>query len=212
MDVLIIDDHCIVLEGLATFAKRVIHKASFTYAIDVQSAHASLTTKNFDLVISDIHLPGGCIFDQILAAKKRSAAVKVIFLTGMISDANICQAISCGANGIVAKVDGMGELGKCLEHVMSGRWYYSQSVDRKFGNSRPFDFARLKTNSRKITPRELSVLKCLAEGQSTKQVAKNLFISDKTVDRHRCNVMNKLGIHSQVALSHYAIREGLIAL
>ena len=210
MNVLIVDDHPVILDSIAGV---VISLFGWTAenADSQVSALASLRAKKFDLLISDVVLPGGCMLDAVKCSRAINPHMRVVFYSGFFTDRFIRSALSMGVSGLISKADSTCALGECLRAVSRGERYFSDSVKLRmldsFSSSASAGPDRLMIAQ--LTEREIEVLKRIGFGEGNAEISKNLDISVKTVNRHKSNIMDKLEIRSSSALMKYALKEGL---
>jgi DNA-binding NarL/FixJ family response regulator len=151
----------------------------------------------------------GSIFQIATDAKESLPYIKVV-LTSLVSlPEHKRQAERIGAQGIISAFDDLNDLLEGLRKVLRGESYYSAShVEKNLIVKQ-----REGVNSRMdhpLSPREVDVLCCVAQAMTAKEIARDLHISVKTVDRHKANIMNKLSMRSQIELARYAIRNGFV--
>jgi DNA-binding NarL/FixJ family response regulator len=207
--VLLADDHTLVRAGV----RRILEaQAGFAVVGEVADGHAALAalkTQPADVLVLDLTMPGGDGFDVLRRAKTIRPELKVLVLTMHASPEYVSRAVREGADGYLLKDSAVQDLVAAIQAVMAGREYYSPPVQRELSA-----MVRGTTGGKRriepITDREREVLKLVAEGLSTKEIATRLDISTRTVETHRANLMRKLGLHSVARLTQYAIREGLI--
>jgi two-component system response regulator NreC len=207
--VLLADDHTLVRAGV----RRILEaQAGFAVVGEVADGHAALAalkTQTADVLVLDLTMPGGDGFDVLRRAKTIRPELKVLVLTMHASPEYVSRAVREGADGYLLKDSAVQDLVAAIQAVMAGREYYSPPVQRELSA-----MVRGTTGGKRriepITDREREVLKLVAEGLSTKEIATRLDISTRTVETHRANLMRKLGLHSVARLTQYAIREGLI--
>ncbi|MGC4030505.1 MAG: response regulator transcription factor [Tepidisphaeraceae bacterium] len=206
ISIVLADDHVMFRQGLrqllgrdATF--RVVGEAG-----DGATAVRRTAELAPDVVITDIRMPD---VDGVEVARRivtESPRTKVIGLTGYF-DRNLVEALlRAGATGYVLKSAAVEELGRAIHSVMRGETF--------FGTPTPNDApaAPSPVLMRALSPREEQVLRLIADGMSTKQTARQLSVSVKTVETHRRNLMEKLGIDNVAELTKYALRQGLSTL
>ena len=206
--VLLADDHALVRAGLRKILEARSDFAVVGEAADGRAALAALAQHPVDVVVLDLSMPGADGFEVLRRAKSIRAGLKVLVLTMHASGEHVARAVREGADGYLLKDSAVQDLVAAIHSVMAGREYYSPSVQRELT-----DLVRGETGRRRsepITGREREVLKLVAQGLSTKEIAGRLEISSRTVESHRANLMRKLGVHSVAMLTQYAIREGLI--
>ena len=207
--VLLADDHTLVRAGVR---KILESHPGFTVVGEVPDGRAvieALGQQPVDVLVLDLSMPGVDGFEVLRRAKSIRPEIKVLVLSMHASAEYVARAVREGANGYLLKDSAVQDLVAAIEAVMAGREYYSPPVQRELtdmvrGN------AGGKRRGEPITDREREVLKLVAEGLSTKEIADRLDISGRTVETHRANLMRKLGVHSVARLTQYAIREGLI--
>src|SRR6185503_8367625 len=137
---------------------------------------------------------------------------KVLFLSGHSDDAYVEKVAVLGATGFLLKQTSSGNLAVAIREVQKGNSFYSQSiskrVEKRSRNSKERGASAKSSN--RLSPREVEVLQLIAEGKPNKEVAAELGVTFKTVDKHRQHLMSKLDIHDVAGLTRYAIAEGII--
>ncbi|WP_096702478.1 response regulator transcription factor [Magnetospirillum sp. 15-1] len=205
----LVDDHGIVrtairraLEGMAWID--VVGEAD-----DGVAAIRLIADAKPDLIILDLSMPGLDGMDIIPLVKRRSPTSRIVVLTGTQDGATMKRAFALGADAYTLKAGGWQDLEMAIAEVVAGRRYVSPSARLvlDMGEEGP---ASAVGAVAPLSGRERQVLKLLAEGYTNQKVAGILGISVKTVDRHRENIMNKLGVRTPVALAAIALREGLV--
>jgi DNA-binding NarL/FixJ family response regulator len=150
--------------------------------------------------------------EAIRDIKKRHPEIKIIALTVHKTEEYILATLDAGADGYVLKDATHNELMMAISSVLSGKPYLSPGVSEKVIEGYLEGRRTLKAGSTwdTLSQREREVLKLIAEGYKNKEIADILFISIKTVEKHRSNLMKKLGLHNAAALTAFAIEKGLI--
>lgn len=205
--VLLADDHKIVREGLRSLLEKQHGIEVIAEAENGRTAVRLARKLSPDVVVMDIAMPDlngiGATF-QIIA---ESPGVKVIALS-MHSDRRfVARMFKAGASGYLLKDCAFEELDRAINAVVANQIYLSPGIAGVVVE----DFVSHLPDT-DLTPRECEVLQLLAEGNGTKQIASRLHVSVKTIEAHRRQIMEKLGIHSIAELTKYAIREGLTSL
>ena len=203
--ILLADDHHVVRQALRALLERhgfeIVAEAS-----DGRAAAEMVATLRPDVAVLDVAMPvlGGV--DASAAIARVTPGTRVILLTALSDAQFVAAALQAGVRGFVAKVQDIEELVHAIWEVSGGGLYVSpeasQAVLDAVSASHPA--------AGRLSERERQVLKLVAEGKSTKQIAQVLEISVKTAEFHRGRVMEKLNIHDTAGLVRYAIREGLI--
>jgi DNA-binding NarL/FixJ family response regulator len=207
--VLLADDHTLVRAGVRRILEAQPGFAVVGEVADGHGALAALKTQPVDVLVLDLTMPGGDGFDVLRRAKTIRPELKVLVLTMHSSPEYVSRAVREGADGYLLKDSAVQDLVAAIQAVMAGREYYSPPVQREL-SAMVRGTGGGKRRIEPITDREREVLKLVAEGLSTKEIATRLDISTRTVETHRANLMRKLGLHSVARLTQYAIREGLI--
>src|SRR5207248_529645 len=159
--------------------------------------------------VMDINMPdlnGVEATRQICAEGK---GPKVIALTGYAPSTFAVEMLNAGASAYLLKTGAVAELSKAMDAVCAGKIYLSPEVSNEVMNKTPRQANGQKSVFAKLSAREREVLQLLSEGKATKEVARRLNVSIKTVETHRRNLMEKLNMHSVAELTKYAIREGI---
>ncbi len=209
--VILVDDHAMVLESLSDRLRRYPGIDLTGTATTGDDALTKVLQSPVDVVVMDIELPGRGAFDVASEMIQRCRGLKVLFLSGFAPDVFIDQALQIGAMGYVTKGEPIDVLASAIESVARGEPYYSEAIRSRVR----FDAVRRRyvlDHSHPLgalTTRQVEVLRHLAQGQSVKEVARMMHLSQKSVDSHKYRIMHKLAIHDRVELARYAIREGL---
>ena len=213
-NIIIIDDHPLFREGLKTIISR---DDRFKVVGEAGSSHEGLEMAKRlkpDLVVVDISLPdqSGIQLTRDLRGLLSETKILVVSMHSKID--YIAEAFQAGATGYVVKESASERLLQGLKSVAKGDYYLDSSVSHAVVENlmkSPLKAAKITdADYATLTPREQEVMRFLAEGLSSKAVAEKLFISPKTVENHRANIMNKLGLHSTIELVRYAAKLGLI--
>ena len=165
-----------------------------------------------DLVICDVALPdrsGIALLGELLLTFR---GLRLLILTAYESETYIRAALNAGAHGYVVKDSGRGDLLRAIRTIMSGRQYLCASVAAKVvsGFVGNLESRRTAAVEEVLTGRERQVLICIALGQSNKEIARDVGLSVKTVEKHRANLMRKLTLHNAAAVTLFALRHGFI--
>jgi DNA-binding NarL/FixJ family response regulator len=211
--VLLAEDHMMVREGLRTLLEAEGDIEVVGEAATGRQA-VELTRKlRPAVVVMDLAMPllnGLEATRQILKAVSRT---RVLILSAHGDDAYVEEVMALGAAGYVLKQTSAHILARAVREVETGRTFFSPSIAKQLHKQyekSPDRMALLKKKGVRLTSREAEVLQLIAEGQANKQVAAELGISVKTVEKHRQRLMEKLGIHDTAGLTRYAIAAGII--
>lgn len=165
-----------------------------------------------DVVVMDVDLPGRGTFDAADAVLSERPQTKIVLLTEHLADIFVGQALRIGAAGYLLKTETFDCLCRAITDAVRGQTYLSPPVMERvyFNNTESRYLPRMESDLTLLTNRQLEVLRHLARGDSVKEIAKQMHLSQKSVDSHKYRIMNKLRIHDRVELARFAIREGLM--
>ena len=206
--VLIADDHALVRAGIRALVEKLEGVVVVGEAGKGSEALDLVRELKPNLILLDITMPDGGGFDVMQAVAKKHPDLRVIVLTVHEAGEYAIRALREGAAGFLPKSAASTELEQAIHAVMKGEVYISPETSRKtlleYGKGTKRDL--LAT----LSPRQREVLRLIAEGRTTKQIAQVLEISVKTVETHRAQLMERLDIHDVAGLVRYAIIVGLI--
>ncbi len=211
--ILIADDHTIVRQGLRSLVEEAENMKVINEADNGRSAVDLCKEMKPDVVIMDVGMEDLNGIEATRQIMEECPGTKVVGLSVHSDRQYVGGMLEAGAAGYLLKDCAFEELENAIRTVLANRTYLSPSIAdivvRNYVRQVP---AKDPTAQAELTPREREVLQLLTEGKATKQVARDLDVSVKTVETHRRNVMHKLDLHSVAELTKYAIREGLTSL
>jgi two-component system response regulator NreC len=210
MKILLVDDHEIMREGICALLRKHPEMEVIGQAADGRTAVDMVRQLQPDVVVMDIGMPN---LNGIEAARQMTAEnphLKIMALSTHSDGSVVTKMIKAGATGYMLKESAFSELLDGLRTMAEGKTYLCSKISKVVFA----DYINLLTNPRTetvdgLTCREREVLQLVAEGHTTKDIAKALHLSPKTVDSHREHIMEKLGVRNVASLTKYAIREGL---
>ena len=209
--VLLVDDHALVRGGIRALLETGELVEVVGEAGDGLDALELIEKLRPDVVLLDLAMPQLSGFEVLKATSRKFPQVHLIALTVYDEEEYAFKALRAGAAGYLPKSAASAELRLAIEHVMGGKKYISPTIEQRAA----FELGR-NTLGRaplsELTPRQREVLTLIAEGHSTKDIARTLNISVKTVETHRAQLMDRLDIHDIASLVRYAIRMGLVSI
>ena len=207
------EDHQIVREG---FKSLLEHEDDLEVVGEAETGRRAvqLTRKlRPSVVVMDIAMPLLNGLEATRQIRKEFPATKVLILSAHSDDAYVEQVAALGAAGFLVKQTSSHELAAAIRKIHGGETFFSASVFKRVQNHSRKSLSRdgnPKEKNNCLSSREVEVLQLIAEGKANKQVASELGVSFKTVDKHRQHLMSKLNIHDVAGLTRYAIAEGII--
>ena len=210
--IVLAEDHTILREGLRALLGADPNFDIIGEAEDGREAVRCVERLEPDLLLIDLSMPRMSGMDAIREIKKRYPAIKIIALTVHKTEEYLSTTLQAGADGYVLKDATHDELIMAIKNVMDGKPYLSPGVSEKVieGYLVGKESIRSSTPWETLSQREREVLKLIAEGFKNKEIAEDLCISLKTVEKHRANLMKKLDLHNAAALTVYAVQKGLV--
>jgi two-component system, NarL family, response regulator NreC len=208
--ILIADDHGVMRGGLRALLEdepgiEVVGEASSGEEV------IALTDKlRPDIVLMDIGMPGVDGIEATRTIKTTYANIQVLVLSVYEDESLLREAIQVGAAGYIIKRAAEGELISAIQAVSRGDMYIHPAITRLLFSQHPPADHSLEASLESLSPRELEVLGYLARGYTNRQIAETLYISTRTVESHRANIMGKLGIKNRIELVEYAKKYGLM--
>jgi len=210
--IVLAEDHTILREGLRALLSADPELEIVGEAADGREAVRCVEKLGPQLVLMDLSMPRMTGLDAIREIRRRHPETKIVALTVHKTEEYLRTALKAGADAYVLKDATHGELSLAIKNVLAGKSYLSPGVSDKViegylegkGSRMPNSVLGL------LSQREREVLKLIAEGFKNREIADDLCISLKTVEKHRANLMKKLDLHNAAALTAYAIEQGLV--
>lgn len=214
ISVLVAEDHTIVRQGLRSILDKEFNIEVSGEAKDGKDVVDKVCRLNPDVVLMDISMPVLNGIDATRQIKKDHPDVKVIILSMHSSEEYIFQSFKAGASGYLIKQTADTELISAIQMVHQGDYFLNSSVSKTLVQEylNKTDSVKSEDSLQNLTGREREILQLIAEGCSNRKISEHLFISVKTVETHKANLMDKLDIHSIAELTKYALRKGIISL
>ncbi len=213
INVLLVDDHTVVRQGLKAL---LVAEGDIEVVGEAESGRQAVQLAKKllpDVVLMDIAMPSLNGLEATRQLLREVPSAKVLILSSYADDEYVEQLTEAGAVGYLIKQTAANDLLKAIREVHKGNAYFSPSISKRLMDHYRQAFLSgqpVKKQGERLTSRELEVLQLIAEGKANKQIAAELFISIKTVEKHRQQVMNKLAIHDVAGLTRYAIAKGIV--
>jgi DNA-binding NarL/FixJ family response regulator len=207
--VLVIDDHTLIRAGISALLERMEHIEVVGEAGDGSEAMRLIEKLTPDVILLDLQMPGLSGFEVLEQTAARFPKVRIIVLSVHDAEDYAQRSLRAGAAGYLPKSAASTELARAIDQVVRGEQYLPTTLARTpptEPGSRP------ESPQLELTPRQREVLTLIAEGYSTKNIARALGISVKTVETHRAQLMDRLDIHDVASLVRYAIKMKLVSL
>lgn len=221
--VVLADDHALVRAGLRALLEKLPDVDVVAEAGTGQQAYEALRALKPDVAVLDISMPEGNGLEVTTRVQVELPATKVLILSVHKAEEYVLEALRVGACGYLLKEAAAAELGIAITAVVRGETYLSPGVSGHVVRSavsapttspvprdRPGAGAAASGDAPRLTPRQREILRMIAEGNSTKEIAYQLGLSAKTVETHRAQLMERLRMRDVASLVRYAIRIGLV--
>ena len=210
--VLLADDHTVVRQGLRALLEAENDMTVVGEAENGRQAVQMAKRLQPEVVVMDIAMPSLNGLEATRQISRESPKSKVLILSSYSDDEYVQQLTDAGASGYLVKQTAAQDLVGAIREAKKGNAFFSPAISKRLLEHFRATIGRPPGEKKapKLTPRELEVLQLIAEGYANKQIAGELFISIKTVEKHRQQLMHKLDIHDVAGLTRYAIAKGII--
>ncbi|MGV1098461.1 response regulator [Thiovibrio sp. JS02] len=213
LKVLVADDHAVVRDGISRLLFDHPEMELAGEAVDGMDVVLKARQMKPDIVLLDISMPSLNGLEALPLVKEAAPATRVVVLSMYDKEAYVFKALAAGATGYVLKTDSGGEVTEAILRVASGQYYLSPKINaeviRKYLNPVQEE-KRESSGYDSLSEREQQVFRLVVEGYSSKDIAHMLYLSPRTVEKHRSNIVRKLDIHEPMALVRYAVKIGVI--
>ncbi len=210
MRVLIVDDHTMVRESLVGALQAAGDVQVVAQAANGAEAIEMALQVRPEIVVTDLSMPGINGIEVVRRLREALPEVRVLVLTMHTEDEYVLQAVRAGASGYLAKDSDTSELLAALRSLHAGRGHFSPRAARTIAEQLQHPERTVDDPYGRLTTREREVFHLMAEGLTTKEVARRLGISVKPAENHRGRVLAKLGMRNTAELVRYALRKGLL--
>jgi len=208
--ILVADDHGVLRAGLRALLNAEPDLSVVGEAASGEEALKIAKKVSPDIVLMDLNMPGMGGIEAARKMVKSHPETRVLILTVHEDNELLKEAIKAGASGYILKRAVEAELIYAIHAVMRGDLYIHSAMTRALLSNQPEEQPDVPDAAEELTPRELEVLRLIAEGHTNRQIADLLSLSVRTVESHRSNLMEKLNLHSRVELVRYAHRNQLL--
>jgi DNA-binding NarL/FixJ family response regulator len=203
LKILLLDDHLLILKGFSEILKSMMPDSTIKFHTSVEKAKDELTREKYDILFSDLMMPGVNTREFISSCKKKYPELIIIILSGILEINVVKEYLGLGVNGFISKVVSHQEVKLALETTYRGETFVSSNLSGKLA------FSLFATEKTSLTQRELEILKLIAAGYSVEKTAALLNKSAFTILAHRRSIMKKLDLHSGAELVKYAFENNL---
>lgn len=211
--IVLADDHAIVRNGVKAVLEKLGKNMEIVAEISNGKDLVDYAQKHgADVYVVDIFMPVLNGIEAVERIVRRNPDAKVVMLSMYDDRVSVEKSLKAGAKGFIVKVSTADEIVDAIEEVAAGRFYLCSKVSKYIVQGFLGKSSSRKRDVTGLTPKEKEVLQLIAEGYSSKQIAKSFNLSLNTIHVHRNNIMKKLGIHKQAELVRYAIKEGIAQL
>jgi two-component system, NarL family, response regulator NreC len=204
--VVLADDHTVIRQRVRVLLEGEADMELIAEAKDVESASNHVDGKRPNVLVLDLSMPGGSSIEAIGLLRERVPTTQIVLMTMDESPIFAQRALAAGALGYVSKELADQELASAVRAAARGQQYVSPSI------AAPLAALNRSLTEHKLTPREVEVLRLLALGHTSVEIACKLHLSPRTVETHRAHIHSKLGMATRADLVGYALRRGLLGV
>lgn len=208
MRILIVDDHALIRRGMISLLREHFKDVEFAESSDSTQGFDEVLGNPWDLVILDINMPGRSGLDLIRDIRSTKPELPILVVSAHPERDYAVRALKLGASGYVSKQSAADVLVLAVRRVLSGGRYVSAAVAEILAGSLSGSVSDGSHES--LSNRELQVLKMIASGKTLKEIGSELALSEKTVGTYRARISDKMGLPTNVDLTRYAMRHGLV--
>ncbi|MES1225597.1 MAG: response regulator transcription factor [Bacteroidota bacterium] len=210
MRFLLVDDHSFIREGLKKILSMQFPNAVFEESSTVEDVINKIGTHQYDVVISDLSMPGRSGLDLVKQVKETRPSLPVLVLSMHPEEHYAIRALKAGAWGYLKKSDGATELIAAIHRVLQGRKYISADLAEQLAEDLVGANVKEGKLHESLSPREFDVFKLIAEGKSISEISQQLTLSLSTVSTHRIRILTKMNMKGNAELIKYALQTGIV--
>ncbi|MCD8539925.1 MAG: response regulator transcription factor [Leadbetterella sp.] len=209
--VLIVDDHKILLDSLSLLINSIEDMEVTGTVSDSRRVPDFLTAHEVDILVTDMNMPYSDGIDLTLKVRSLYPDLKILMLTVNDTAETIREAFQAGISGYITKKASKEELNTAFRTILRGEKFFSNDVMKELLNPSVTVYEEVSVNDLKaLSARELEVVRLIAQEYSSSEIAEQLFISPGTVENHRHNILQKLGVKNSIGIIKYALKYGLV--
>jgi DNA-binding NarL/FixJ family response regulator len=208
--IILADDHALVRAGVRALLNKLENVDVVAEALDGREALAAIKLHQPDLVLMDISMPGLNGLEAAARATRDFPSTRIIMLSAHAGEEYVGQALRAGAAGYLIKDAAPAELELAINAVARGETYLSPAVSKHVISDYVRRVGGEAGSLELLTPRQRETLQLIAEGRTTKEIARLLHVSVKTIETHRAQLMDRLDMHDVASLVRFALRVGLV--
>jgi DNA-binding NarL/FixJ family response regulator len=212
--IVLVDDHKMFRDGIKSILDDQDNIQVIGEVGNGEELFELLKDRTPDIVVTDISMPGTSGIDITRTLVEKFPGIRILILSMHKNEEFITNALTAGADGYLPKDTSISELLEAIDIISRGQTYFNRDISDTILKSLINRSKTKKENAEHVslTPRELEIINLVVDGLSNKEIAEELFISIRTVDSHKNNIMHKLNLKSTVDLVKYAIRNNLARL
>jgi DNA-binding NarL/FixJ family response regulator len=207
INILIVDDEALLRDGLKVLLKRETFVKEIYEAWDLKTFSEQVSSKEIHLVLLDIRLSGASGLDLLSSIKNKPDSPKIIVVTGLEGIELMINLLKLGVDGIVFKLDGYQEILKGIQAILGNKSYYPEKILKIIQNN-AHQWSDIPPVT--LTFQEKELLKCIASGLTTKEMAVQLKMAESTAETYRIRLIKKVGLPNTAALLAFSYRNGIL--
>lgn len=213
--IVIADDHAVVRFGIKSMLS---HEAGFLVVGEAENGETAISQTvelQPDILLLDLQMPRSSGLNAVLSIVRQSPRVRIILLAGAITPSQSLEALQTGARGIVEKTTMVEDLTLAIRTVQVGNYWFDGKQFSNLLEAQKVLAGKFEAPKRRmygLTPRELTMIQCIGEGCSNRDISKQLVISEETVKRHLSNIFDKTGVSTRLELALFGITRDLIVV
>lgn len=207
MKIMIVDDHPLILDGFATAIRKYYPETEVHTASDAGELFSFLSGSDIDILFLDIRLKRSDARDFVKKLRVKHPDLKIVIISSLGDLPTIETLFKQGVNGYLLKSDPKSEISRAIKTVLSGQKFTSLDIEERYFTHQ---IKKSDHNETNLTPREKEILKLILKGKTTKEISKDIFLAEKTIENHRSSLFIKFEVKNVAGLVKKAILEGYL--